>query len=589
MKRLRIGLLLDDTRSNKYVYDLALWASGRSDLGITHLILHPLRGGGPGAPAGESRPRRLRHLPARIAFAAIERFERRLLARHGEYADHWRVCDLALHVGEALEIRPIVSGSGYVYRFSDEDVARVRALELDLLICCGSGILRGDILRASRLGVLSLHHGDNRVNRGGPAGFWECYYRWPQTGFVIQRLTEELDGGDVLVRGAFGTRHHYLLNQAHLYMKSLAHLKALLEKAAQRGELPRFETEPAPYSNRLFRAPTLAQCFAYGGKLAARLARRAIARAVLPSERWSVSVLRAPWGRAAFWHSTPSVPPRGHYWADPFLATRGGRTFCFVEDYVFAEGKAHIAALEVVGTRLEPSGVALREPFHLSFPFLFEHAGALYMCPEAAASRQVRVYRCTDFPLNWELAATLMEYVSAADTMLFERNGRWWMLTSLEETRYGDHCADLHLFSSDSPLCTRWVPHPQNPLRVDSVGGRNAGLVIEGEHIYRMAQSQGFDRYGLALLAYEITEITESRYVERLVATIGPGFRKGLLGTHHLSSDGRITVIDHLSRRHPYPRPRGAVSRRAARECLARVERFDPEAILPAAARRTSE
>ena len=79
------------------------------------------------------------------------------------------------------------------------------------------------------------------------------------------------------------------------------------------------------------------------------------------------------------------------------------------------------------GNRVTDLGPVIVEPYHLSFPFLFTHEGTLYMCPECSGSGQIRVYRCTGFPLQWELAAVLMENVSAADTMLFPRDGRWWI------------------------------------------------------------------------------------------------------------------------------------------------------------------
>jgi hypothetical protein len=49
------------------------------------------------------------------------------------------------------------------------------------------------------------------------------------------------------------------------------------------------------------------------------------------------------------------------------------------------------------------------------------------------------------------------------------------------------------------------------------------------------------------LQVHEIKEVSESRYVEDPVASIGPGFRNGLLGTHHLSTNGNTTVVDHVS------------------------------------------
>jgi len=525
-----------------------LWAKGQPDVNLSHLIVHPRDGG---STLGKLKDlllrRRLHLLPAKIVFKIIVSVERLLLRRSGPHKDHYRSCDLAKVIDRVVEIRPIVSKSGYVYRFSDKDVEKVKALDLDLLIRCGSGILSGSILRASRLGIVSFHHGDNKVNRGGPAGFWECYFRWPRTGFIIQRLTEELDAGEVLVRGHFGTRHYYSLNQAHVYRKALAHLKNLLKRVASTGALPPAERVPAPYSNMLFRVPNLAQCIVYGCKLVTRVFIKAMARILRLRERWGISVLSAKWDEAVLWRSTEAPRPTGRFWADPFLCTRDGKTFCFVEDFVYKTGRGHITALEINGTKIVEHGTALTEAFHLSFPFLFEYQGELYMCPEAHQSGQIRVYRCNEFPLQWELEKIIMEGVSAVDTMLFRREGKWWMLTSIDDSGTGDYCSELFLFSSDSPLSTNWAPHRQNPIRIDSCGGRNAGMIIEGDKIFRLAQCQGFDQYGHSLVVHEIKEISDSRYVEERVAKISPDFRKGLLGTHHLSTDGKTMVIDHVS------------------------------------------
>ena len=54
--------------------------------------------------------------------------------------------------------------------FSAEEVNEIRRHEVDVLIRIGFRIIRGDILTASKFGVWSYHHGDNRVNRGGHPG-----------------------------------------------------------------------------------------------------------------------------------------------------------------------------------------------------------------------------------------------------------------------------------------------------------------------------------------------------------------------------------------------------------------------------------
>lgn len=548
MKALKVGLLVNSTFSGKYVHELVLWGKEQAHIRISHLIVHPRQ--------RESTFGRVAHiflkqglyvLLSRMFFRLMVSLESLFLRQSSVHGDHHRISDLSKLVDEVLATVPIVSTSGFVHRFSAEDIEKIKALDFDLLIRCGSGILRGEILRASRLGVISIHHGDNRVNRGGPAGFWECYHEWPQTGFIIQRLTEELDAGEVLVRGSFMTRFYYSLNQAHLYKKANTHLENLLTRIASTGRLPSAENRPGPYSSILFGPPNLRQSVAYGFKVLTRISTKLMARMLMLRERWGISLLSGRWEKAVFWRSTEVRLPRGRFWADPFLCSHDGRTFCFVEDFVYRTNRAHITALEIVGTKVVERGIAIKEPFHLSFPFLFQYQGELYMCPESYKAGQIRIYRCREFPLKWELQAVVMEGVSAADTMLFEKGGKWWLLTSLDQSGTEDHCSELYLFSSASPLDTNWTPHSQNPIRIDACGGRNAGLIVEGEKLFRLAQRQGFDQYGQGLLVYEIKIISESLFVEELVSEINPAFRRGLRGTHHLSTDGETTVVDHVS------------------------------------------
>src|SRR5690606_17588263 len=137
---------------------------------------------------------------------------------------------------------------------------------------------------------------------------------------------------------------------------------------------------------------------------------------------------------------------RGGYHADPMLYWHESSksAYCFVEEFDQEAGKAHIAVLKEEPSGWRRLGVVLEEPFHLSFPFLFEHAGVLYLCPEGSASRTITVYRCADFPMRWVPRAVLMRGVSAADTMIFPRQGRWWMLTNIDRGAFPDHQSELH-------------------------------------------------------------------------------------------------------------------------------------------------
>jgi len=89
--------------------------------------------------------------------------------------------------------------------FQETDLTRIRELNLDFILRFAFGIIRGAILDVPRYGVWSFHHDDEEKYRGGPPGFWEIYESDPQTGAMLQRLTDRLDSGVVLRKGGSQT------------------------------------------------------------------------------------------------------------------------------------------------------------------------------------------------------------------------------------------------------------------------------------------------------------------------------------------------------------------------------------------------
>jgi hypothetical protein len=100
----------------------------------------------------------------------------------------------------------------------------------------------------------------------------------------------------------------------------------------------------------------------------------------------------------------------------------------------------------------------LDEPYHLSYPFLIEHDGEIYMMPEKAAQGRVDLYGCVAFPDQWEHARTLIEGQALSDCALFSHEGRWWMLCTARQGRMRALGGDSITFSSQSAAVSRaWV------------------------------------------------------------------------------------------------------------------------------------
>jgi hypothetical protein len=550
---LRVGLLVDEPSASKYVLDFVIWAQANQNIvSVTHLIVHA-PGPVPHTDVGSFRRLLTRmkrdgvraavvHSLVSLSYKFLVRSEQLLLRRNGRHANHLEKFDLSRLVPNAIRILPKVSKSGFVYRFSLAEVEKVKKLELDLLLRCGSGILRGEILEAARLGIISFHHADNRINRGGPPGFWEVYNRQGTTGFTIQQLTEELDGGNVLMRGHFATQSYYLLNQAALFEKSNYYLKLLVKKIACLGVLPE-ALGNTPYSKALFRLPRLNHAVLYLLKTGYYLIVKAIRKTFHIEYRWNVAYTRCDWRNAVLLRGRKLKALPFHFLADPFIATKDGRDFCFVEDYDYLKRRGSIVVYELSIDGDVRAGTALEESFHLSFPFLFEYNGEIYMSPETAEKREIRIYKSMEFPLKWKLEKVAMSNVSAADTMFFKQDGKWWMFTNIDSTETGDYCCELSIFSSDSPFGV-WRPHALNPVIVDAGRARNGGLIGREGNFFRVSQAQGFDKYGKSCSINKICQLTDSNYEESCVAEITPTFNVDVVGAHHMHSNGSITVFD---------------------------------------------
>jgi len=444
---------------------------------------------------------------------------------------------------------------GFVHRFPAAAVERLKKEQLDVLLRFGFNILRGDVLDAARCGVWSYHHGDNEFYRGVPPGFWEMAEGNPLTGVVLQRLTEELDGGLVLVKATYTTasvlsmaRNRYgpYWGGRHFVIQKLRELRRDGWTSVQERAVPR-----APYRGHreLYRRPTNLEVIGWGlRRVLPRAWRRVRERGLIPT--WEIglrsstrALYEEPAGGSPF---TFNAAPARHFWADPCLAEHEGVRYVFFEDYSADTGSGVIgvARVDEQGHMVEPRQV-LGRPYHLSYPHVFGHAGEWYMIPESSAAGVIELYRAVRFPDEWVRVQTLLE-IAGLDTTVFEHGGRWWMFT----TPYiGQHHASVTLlFMADAPEGP-WIQHPCSPISSDVRVARSAGPVIrEGARLLRVSQNCG-GSYGRNVVFSEIVELTPNGYRERPVTeAFSP--RSADIGMHTYGRLGTWEVIDtqHLAR-----------------------------------------
>jgi hypothetical protein len=283
-------------------------------------------------------------------------------------------------------------------------------------------------------------------------------------------------------------------------------------------------------------------------RIGAHMARRAAQKA-LTVEQWFLAFAFNRPLDAGLRGFTRVMPPRDRDWADPFPLEHGGRHYIFFEEVPFATRKGHIAVIEVQrdGRWSAPVRVLERD-YHLSYPFVFAHEGALYMIPESSANRTVELWRCVDFPGKWRLERNLLEDVRLVDATLLRRAGRWWMFANCAAGASEAFDDELCLFSAER-LQGGWQPHARNPLKSDPRGSRPAGRVFEENGIlYRPAQIC-VPRYGAGLSIQRVVSLSATEYVERQVERIVPPPATGLLGLHTMNRAGDLLVVDAFARR----------------------------------------
>jgi hypothetical protein len=165
------------------------------------------------------------------------------------------------------------------------------------------------------------------------------------------------------------------------------------------------------------------------------------------------------------------------------------------------------------------------------------------MVPETSEINEIRIYKCINFPLNWEHVSTPIRNISAADSVIFKKNEYWHILTNVDTFGTGDHCSELHAFSSKDLFSSKWVSSKLNPLITNPDVARNGGLLLYNDEIFRVSQTHSFLEYGIGRSISKINTISESEYSEKLVSNY---FAKtdGFKGSHHLSINEDYFVTD---------------------------------------------
>lgn len=445
------------------------------------------------------------------------------------------------------------------FQFNQNDIKGINSFQLDVLIRFGFGIIKGDILNAAKYGVWSLHHGDNKVNRGGPPGFWEVVRQEHITGVTLQRLSKDLDGGKVIRKSFVKTdTTSFYRNQnaafwagVELFTSALNDLsKGKLELDNKAGKDDLFEDPYFSlfYSYPLYKNPSNRKSIQIFLSFWVRRIKEAL-NSKLNQPQWSLYYRYSKDGKPerSLFRYKKLQSPQGFDWADPFIVAYGEDFYLFFEELEIKEQRAHISYFHFNNLgqlQFTTPKRVLEEPFHLSYPFIFEENEEYYMIPEAGDSNEVWIYRCEEFPDKWVKHQKVFNQKALYDPTIFYHNSKWFLFGTEKLNEGSSPDQYLHIYYAKNLFSNDWKAHPQNPITRDVRGARPAGKIFQWNNKWIRPAQIGAPKYGYGIQFNEIIKLTETEYQERVIYSILPEWTNGLLATHTINFENGFSAVD---------------------------------------------
>ena len=383
-QKIRLGILLDSDRIPAWQHCL-IQQIMRSDVAELKLILI----------ADPTDNLNLSTKPGRL-YRAVARYEHRL---HKAAHDACMTTNIDIMLGEFewRHLQPEVASDLSLYKATISKEIRDHAL--DIIVALGAPRLIDPLSGLSKFGVWYFRHGCGQtcVADGSTVGFWEVI---KNRAYVHSALTIRRPGASeqiayesysaVNVRSHFDCRNQHLWKIANFVTRAIRHLHNVNCDLLRVGLTDATESDTIEESARKWRLTD--------ANLLLPLVTYVLRRLWLKlsecfrKERWILMYSLA--GNTESLKDFKSITPvNGRFWADPFVLRFDRDFYIFFEDASIMTGRGHISVM-----RMESSGACssptkiLERPYHLSYPFVFEWRGEIYLVPESAENRSV--YNC---------------------------------------------------------------------------------------------------------------------------------------------------------------------------------------------------
>lgn len=422
-----------------------------------------------------------------------------------------------------------------------------RKYPMDVLLQFNGADLSGAEAGAISFGIWQFMHRGRCFSSNPIPGLWEVLQDEPVTSVSLQAHTTLPERQGVLREGFFRTHDHSVLETAEAVLARCAIWPAQVCRAllsGNKGSAPEAHGSPAVAERATLSNTDMLQLLwkEYSN------ARRHQPHNDPASEEWNIGVLPHP--VQSLLNETPNLnvrwlppPARGQSRATPFGWTKEENLNVLYEKSQQDTDNGVIARLRPKrDNNLKRSRTVLETAGHLSYPFILEHEGKVYVIPEQVQSGKVDLYLLDDEGSSLTLVRTLLEQALCSPT-LFQFEGRWWLFgtdASMPDTLL----LAFHADHVEGP----YIPHLLNPIKMDIRSARPGGMPFHHDGgLLRPAQDSSIA--GGRIIINRITTLTPDRFNEKLVKRMEPVPGPWSYGLHTLSALGDITLVDGMRKR----------------------------------------
>jgi len=428
--------------------------------------------------------------------------------------------------------------------FNPSDIKKVKDHQLDFILNFNYQKPNGDILDAAKFGVWTFDFGQSSLCNYSPPCFWEIYHQNLVTGAFLKKLSNDAGSEIILKQGFLKTEVAYAKNIDNIHFEaSRWPLLLCADIENDHDEIFRNVTPISGENAQL--KPSNAQMIKFF-LTQFKLYLKKGYKTLFITDYWNIGVAMAPIQAFLDTDNLPEVKwfpklPKNKFIADPFGIFYNDELHIIYEDFLFHERIGKTAALQFENNQFKDNGIVIDEPFHMSYPFVFEQEGAVYCIPETYQANQVRLYKALEFPKKWKLEKVLIDNYAGIDNTLFFHDGLWWMFST--DKNDGVHY-NLKLHFADN-VFGNWQPHPKNPVKTDIRCARPAGnIFVHNGEIFRPSMDYSEKVEG-RIVINKILKLSKTDFKEEKFCIVNPytdTFFSDKI--HTLSQVGQFTIID---------------------------------------------